>query len=63
MGGTGGKLGECEVLKPSLAVIFGKEKVVCSSRVFEESLIKGTFYNGVIRVWKKPKEIIQLPKG
>ena len=38
-----GKLWEREVLKQSLAVIFGKENVVHLNRIFEESLIMGHF--------------------
>lgn len=39
-GDAGGQLGDCDILKPNLAVVFGKKKVVHSSRVFEESSVK-----------------------
>lgn len=39
----GGKPGECDILKPSLTVGFGNKEVMHSSRVFDESLIKGLF--------------------
>ena len=43
-----GKLWEREVLKQSLAVIFGKENVVHLNRIFEE-IIAENFQN----LWKK----------
>lgn len=40
---TRGTLGECDILKPCLAICFGKKKVMHSSGVFKESLIKRLF--------------------
>ena len=58
-----GKLVECVILKPSLAVCFFKKKVMHSSGIFKESLIKGLFMTVRSHQREGPRKWLRYPRN